>query len=142
MAERSARFLSFFSLDPPSPDCLPHGLEGVAADGRREVHIDAAVLVHRLAGSERIAEKGELDVGILLGPIVTGTRGPRRSMRLRAALEAYRHPELAQGLDGCGNVAPGVWREGRRSRAAQNYLYRLPPERPAGFTSKWSSDES
>ena len=27
---------------------------------------------------------------------------------LLAALEAYRHPELAQGLDGCGNVAPGV----------------------------------
>lgn len=23
-----------------------------------------------------------------------------------------------------------------------NDLYRLPPERPAGFTSKWSSDES
>ncbi len=23
-----------------------------------------------------------------------------------------------------------------------NFLFRLPPERPAGFTSKWSSDES
>jgi hypothetical protein len=40
--------------------------------------------------------------------IVSGTRGPRRSMRLLAAVEAYRHPKLAQGLDGCGNVAPGV----------------------------------
>ncbi len=39
---------------------------------------------------------------------VSGTRGPRRSMRLLAAVEAYRHPKLAQGLDGCGNVAPGV----------------------------------
>src|SRR5208282_1542710 len=39
---------------------------------------------------------------------VSGTRGPRRSMRLLAAVEAYRHPKLAQGLDGCGNVAPGT----------------------------------
>src|SRR5208282_4557736 len=42
------------------------------------------------------------------GTIVSGTRGPRRSMRLLAAVEAYRHPKLAQGLDGCGNVAPGT----------------------------------
>ena len=44
-------------------------LEGVAADGRREVHKDPAILVHRLAGAERIAEKSELDVGICFGPI-------------------------------------------------------------------------
>ena len=37
---------------------------------------------------------------------------------LRVPLEAYRHPELAQGLDGCGNVAPGVSGKGRRSWAA------------------------
>jgi hypothetical protein len=30
--------LVVLQLNPPSPDCLPHGLEGVAADGRREVH--------------------------------------------------------------------------------------------------------
>ena len=61
--------LVVLQLDPPPPDRLPHGLEGVAADGRREVHIDAAILVHRLAGAERVAEKGELDVGMRLGPI-------------------------------------------------------------------------
>ena len=61
--------LVVLQLDPPSPDCLPHRLEGVAADGRREVHIDPAVLVHRLAGAERVAEKSELDVGIRFGPI-------------------------------------------------------------------------
>src|SRR6185436_18018877 len=61
--------LVVLQLDPPSPDCLPHRFEGVAADGRREVHIDAAILVDRLAGSERVAEKGELDVGVRRGPI-------------------------------------------------------------------------
>ena len=38
---------------------------------------------------------------------------------LRVPLEAYRHPELAQGLDGCGNVAPGVlgsWAAHRRGQ--------------------------
>ena len=33
-----------------------------------------------------------------------------------AGVEAYRHPELAQGLDLCGNVAPVVSGEWRRSR--------------------------
>lgn len=41
-----------------------------------------------------------------------GTRGPRShglgTDGLRTALEAYRHPELPEGLDGCWNVAPGV----------------------------------
>src|SRR5271167_1531762 len=49
--------LVVLQLDTPSPDRLPHRLEGIAADGRREVHIDAAVLVHRLAGAESYAGK-------------------------------------------------------------------------------------
>ncbi len=30
---------------------------------------------------------------------------------LGAGLEAYRHPELAQCLDGCGNISPAMSRE-------------------------------
>jgi hypothetical protein len=56
-------------LQVPSPDGLPHGLEGVAADCRGEVHINPAILVHRFAGPERIAEECELDVGVIPGPI-------------------------------------------------------------------------
>lgn len=40
---------------------------------------------------------------------------------LRATLEAYRHPELAQGLDGCWNVAPGVLGDGLRSQLAPGW---------------------
>ncbi|MHC2390922.1 putative membrane protein [Bradyrhizobium liaoningense] len=55
-------------------------------------------------------------------PIVNGTRGPRShglgADGLRTALEAYRHPELPEGLDGCWNVAPGVLDDGLRSQRA------------------------
>ena len=47
--ERSAS-LVVLQLDPPSPDCRPHRFEGVAADSRREVHIDAAYLSTALRG--------------------------------------------------------------------------------------------
>src|SRR5208337_3326899 len=70
--------LVVLQLDPPSPDRLPHGLEGVAADGRREVHIHAAVLVHRLAGSERVAEEG-------MGELLRG-RTFQRVLQLRERL--------------------------------------------------------
>src|SRR3954465_5341228 len=56
-------------LQVPSPDRLPHDLEGVTADRRGEVHINPAILVHRLAGTECIAEKCELGVGVIAGPI-------------------------------------------------------------------------
>ncbi|MEY9405409.1 hypothetical protein ABIF65_011772 [Bradyrhizobium japonicum] len=53
---------------------------------------------------------------------VNGTRGPRShglgADGLRTALEAYRHPELPEGLDGCWNVAPGVLDDGLRSQRA------------------------
>ena len=51
----------------------------------------------RLASSERPTAVRELHAPDWLGC-------------LRAGLEAYRHPELAQGLDGCGNVAPVISR--------------------------------
>ncbi|MHC2600663.1 hypothetical protein ACVL92_001477 [Bradyrhizobium liaoningense] len=54
--------------------------------------------------------------------MVNGTRGPRShglgADGLRTALEAYRHPELPEGLDGCWNVAPGVLDDGLRSQRA------------------------
>ena len=63
-----------------------------------------------------------------LRQIVSGTRPlrPDRLGRLRAGLEAYRHPELAQGLDGCGNFAPVISSEWRRSRAARGRGQRWP----------------
>jgi hypothetical protein len=47
---------------------LPYGLEGIAADCRGEIHVDPPILVHRLARPERIAEKRELDIGVISGP--------------------------------------------------------------------------
>ena len=66
---RVVQILVAFQLHSPSPDLLPHGLEGVAADGRREVRVNAAILVHRLAGAKRVAEKRELDSGVFAEPI-------------------------------------------------------------------------
>ena len=56
-------------LQVPPPDHLPHRFEGVAADSRGKVHVNAPILVHRLARPERIAEKRELYIGVILGPI-------------------------------------------------------------------------
>ena len=56
-------------LHPPSSDRLPH-LEGVTAGGRREVYINPAILVPP-CGAERITEKGELDIGISSGRLMS-----------------------------------------------------------------------
>ena len=69
MVDRSSMLLSLISRQVPSPNRLPYGLEGVAADCRGEVHVDPPIPVHRLARPERIAEKRELDVGVTSGPI-------------------------------------------------------------------------
>ncbi len=70
---------------------------------------------------------------------VSGTRRARLGAgALPATLEAYRHPELAQGLDGCGNVAPIISREWRRSRAVGSRGQR----RPAGVIDAMQEDWS
>src|SRR4051812_47949980 len=56
-----AEFLVALELDVPAPDPLSHRLHSLTTDGRSEVHVDATILVDRLARSKRIAEKRELD---------------------------------------------------------------------------------
>jgi len=54
-----AKLLVTLQLEMPSPDGLPHHLEGVPADRRREVHVNPAIFVHRFPRSKRIAQECE-----------------------------------------------------------------------------------
>src|SRR5207237_609561 len=62
-------FLVALELDVPAPDRLSHRLHCLTTDGRSEVHVDATILVDRLARSKRIAEKRELDRRECLLPV-------------------------------------------------------------------------
>ncbi|MGC0389038.1 hypothetical protein ABIF91_001392 [Bradyrhizobium sp. USDA 241] len=79
-------------------------------------------LVRHGHGPVRTIQTGIGAVEVARVKIVNGTRGPRShglgADGLRTALEAYRHPELPEGLDGCWNVAPGVLDDGLRSQRA------------------------
>lgn len=76
---------------------------------------------HRRSFTQEYKRQAELVVSSSRS-IVNGTRGPRShglgADGLGTALEAYRHPELPEGLDGCWNVAPGVLDDGLRSQRA------------------------
>lgn len=64
-----AQFAIAHQLQMPSPNGLPHCLEGITADRRGEVHVDPLILVHRLTRPEGVSQEGELHIRMCLPPV-------------------------------------------------------------------------
>jgi hypothetical protein len=77
------QLLVALQLQTPATDGLAHGFHRLTANCRREIHINTTVLVHRLALSERVAEKSKLNDGVLFLPIDILTVYDPRLLRMQ-----------------------------------------------------------
>src|SRR5262249_43130329 len=78
-----AQLLVAHELEMPPSHRPPHRRQRFAADARRKVHIDPAVLVHRLARPKRVAENRKLAGGLPAPPVNVPTVHDPRLLRVQ-----------------------------------------------------------